>query len=185
MGKQLLNNTVWEGFLGKQQLNNMSEWLMGKQLLNNTVSEWLPGKQLLNDNQVRKSHAEKAGEGQAVWLGCCNDLWRRAALQPRAGRTEGKGCYTDRLEGVRREAAVMVTGSDWHWHTKGNANTWPPEEPATKTNLYWQCQLIFTATDGFRDANHPSAWANHNKYTVKSDSWPLLPKVGFWVPITH
>ena len=68
MGKQLLNNTVWEGFLGKQQLNNMSEWFLGKQLLNNTISEWLPGKQLLNDNQVRKSHAEKAGEGQAVWL---------------------------------------------------------------------------------------------------------------------
>ena len=74
----------------------------------------------------------------------------------------------------------MVTGSDWHWHTKGNANTWPPEEPTTRTNLYWQCQLIFTATEGFRDASHPSAWANHNKYTVKSDSWPLLPKVGFW-----
>ena len=110
MGKQLLNNTVCKWFLGKQQLNNVSERFMGKQLLNNTISEWLPGKQLLNDNQVRKSHAEKATEGQPVWLirllawfveenSTTAKSWkdlRERLLHWKAGRSqEGSCCHGD------------------------------------------------------------------------------------------
>ena len=103
----------------------LSEWFLEKQLLNNTVSEWFLGKQLLNDNQVRKSHAEKATEGQPVGLimllarfveeKSCKDR-RERLLHWKAGRSqEGSGCHGD---------WVRLTLAH-----KGQCQHSPPEKP--------------------------------------------------------
>ena len=89
------------------------------------LSEWFVGKQLLNDNQVRKSHAEKATEGQPVGLimllarfveeKSCKDR-RERLLHWKAGRSqEGSGCHGD---------WVRLTLAH-----KGQCQHSPPEKP--------------------------------------------------------